>query len=182
MRSCQGHHLLVLPSTNNGEYKISSPTLILHRSTCTTGSQYFVKRSCLNTSTQTIYGIGKASHPFFQKHFNFHFFLLPHITNTYFMHRYEWQSRGSAHIHGFMWLPNAPDMKTLDWENATEVHNAKDFFDQFISTWNTWDNHQQAPFLPHSVMPDPCLLSTDDILKKTLFMTIHNYSIASNDT
>ena len=82
------------------------------------------------------------------------------------MHRYDWQSRGSAHIHSFMWLPNAPNMKTLDWENATEVDNAKDFFDQFISTWNTRDNHQQAPFLPHYAMLDPCLLSTNDILKK----------------
>ena len=98
------------------------------------------------------------------------------------MHRYEWQSRGSAHIHGFMWLPNAHDMKTLDWENATEVHNAKDFFDQFISTWNTRDNPQQGPFLPHSDLLDPCLLSTADIKKKSLFKTIQNYSIASNDT
>ena len=89
------------------------------------------------------------------------------------MHRYEWQSRGSAHIHGFMWLPNAPDMETLDWENATDVDKAKDFFDQFISTWNTRDNHQQAPFLPHSDMLDPCLLSTNDILKKNPF---HDYT------
>ena len=85
------------------------------------------------------------------------------------MHRYEWQSRGSAHIHGFMWLPNAPDMKTLDWENATEVHNAKDFFDQFISTWNTRENPQQDPFLPRSDFLDPCLLSTADIQKNNPF-------------
>ena len=98
------------------------------------------------------------------------------------MHRYEWKGRGSAHIHGFIWLPNAPDMETLDWENATKVDKAKDFFDQFISTWNTRDNHQQAPFLPHSDMLDPCLLSTVDIKKKTLFKTIQNYSIASKDT
>ena len=64
------------------------------------------------------------------------------------MHRYEWQSRGSAHIHGFMWLPNAPDMKTLDWENATEVHNAKDFFDQFILLGTHEITPNKAPSYP----------------------------------
>ena len=89
------------------------------------------------------------------------------------MNMYEWKSRGSTHIHGFIWLPNAPNMETLDWENATEVDKDKDFFDQFISTWNTRDNHQQAPFLPHSDMLNPSLLSTDDILKKNPF---HDYT------
>ncbi|XP_059076830.1 uncharacterized protein LOC131876070 [Cryptomeria japonica] len=36
-------------------------------------------------------------------------------------YRYEWQHRGSAHIHGFLWLPNAPAMDNIDWSNYDDV-------------------------------------------------------------
>ena len=44
--------------------------------------------------------------------------------------RYEWQHRGSAHIHGFLWLEDAPNMDTLDWKNPLSVVDARTFFDR----------------------------------------------------
>lgn len=34
----------------------------------------------------------------------------------HFWYRYEWQDRGSGHVHGFFWLNNAPDMDKIDWD------------------------------------------------------------------
>ena len=31
--------------------------------------------------------------------------------------RYEWQHRGSAHVHGFIWLKGVPKMDNIDWNN-----------------------------------------------------------------
>ena len=34
-----------------------------------------------------------------------------------FWYRYEWQHRGSGHVHGFLWLADGPDMGSMDLEN-----------------------------------------------------------------
>ena len=39
--------------------------------------------------------------------------------------RYEWKHRGSTHIHGFIWLENAPNMDMLDWEDIVAVEATK---------------------------------------------------------
>ena len=38
---------------------------------------------------------------------------------------YEWKHRGSTHIHGFIWLADAPNMDTLDWEDIVVVEATK---------------------------------------------------------
>jgi hypothetical protein len=60
----------------------------------------------------------------------------PTFSNNTCIDRYEWKHKGSTHIHGFIWLDNAPNMDTLDWDNAIEIAKAKDYFDQYIATWN----------------------------------------------
>ena len=34
---------------------------------------------------------------------------------------YEWKHRGSTHIDGFIWLADAPNMDTLDWEDIVAI-------------------------------------------------------------
>ena len=46
---------------------------------------------------------------------------------SFFPCRYEWKHRGSTHIHGFIWLENAPNMDTLDWEDDVAVEAANLF-------------------------------------------------------
>lgn len=55
--------------------------------------------------------------------------------------RYEWQHRGSAHIHGFLWLEGAPDMEILHWSNSFDVQLEKMFFDKYVTAWNPCDIH-----------------------------------------
>lgn len=45
-------------------------------------------------------------------------------------YRYEWQHRGSTHVHGILWFPNAPNMDNLDWTNHETIQSTKTFFDQ----------------------------------------------------
>jgi hypothetical protein len=60
----------------------------------------------------------------------------PRFSNNNFIEKYEWKHIGSKHIHGFIWLDNAPNMDTLNWDNAIEIAKEKDYFDQHITTWN----------------------------------------------
>lgn len=41
-----------------------------------------------------------------------------------YWYRYEWQHRGTAHVHGFLWLQDSPYMDKLDWENNEDVDKA----------------------------------------------------------
>ena len=34
--------------------------------------------------------------------------------------RFEWQHRGSPHVHGLAWLPDTPDVEKLD-DSASEA-------------------------------------------------------------
>ncbi|XP_059068758.1 uncharacterized protein LOC131859203 [Cryptomeria japonica] len=58
--------------------------------------------------------------------------------------RYEWQHRGSPHVHGFIWINGAPNMDTIDWSNEEERKSAKRFFHSIVHAWNPrQDPHQR---------------------------------------
>ena len=44
---------------------------------------------------------------------------------TDYWNRCEWKHRGSPHVHGILWLKNAPNMDTLNWDDPREVISAK---------------------------------------------------------
>ncbi|KAF9501698.1 hypothetical protein BDN71DRAFT_1438317 [Pleurotus eryngii] len=43
-------------------------------------------------------------------------FLIPLLGVQHFWYRYEWQERGSGHVHGFLWLKDAPNVDEIDWK------------------------------------------------------------------
>ena len=45
--------------------------------------------------------------------------LQPLFAVTDFWSRYEWQERGSGHVHGFLWLKDAPNPDDIDWSLLT---------------------------------------------------------------
>lgn len=47
--------------------------------------------------------------------------------------RFEWQHRGSPHIHGLLWLQDAPDVDDIDSLDEEERQQIVDYFDQFIA-------------------------------------------------
>ena len=78
-------------------------------------------------------------------------------------HRYEWQHRGSAHIHGFLWLEGAPDMEKLDWTDTIRVDAARRYFDNYVTAWNPCDAHHRNISIHRPLEQDPCLLDTSEI-------------------
>ena len=64
--------------------------------------------------------------------------------------RFEWQHRGSSHIHGFLWLRNAPSVEDLKLDDDQSVHQFVTFWDHLVSTWNPKPTHPPAPVHPSS--------------------------------
>ncbi|KAJ8469320.1 hypothetical protein ONZ45_g16931 [Pleurotus djamor] len=89
---------------------------------------------------------------YFQKRWDifFHGFVKPKWNVTDYWWRYEWQHRGSSHIHGFLWMKNAPSVDTLDLSDALAVQNWLDYWDNHISTWNPGINVPPADIHPSS--------------------------------
>lgn len=55
--------------------------------------------------------------------------------------RFEWQHRGSPHVHGLAWLPNAPDAENLlSCDTSSQLLDAVDgviaYVDELVSTMN----------------------------------------------
>ena len=65
--------------------------------------------------------------------------------------RFEWQNRGSSHIHGFLWLADAPSVEDLKLDDDQSVHQFVTFWDKLVSTWNPKPNHLPAPVHPASL-------------------------------
>jgi hypothetical protein len=53
-----------------------------------------------------------------------------------FWYRYEWQHRGSGHVHGFLWLENAPNVDELNLNDPDVQQLLCDFHDTYTCTNN----------------------------------------------
>lgn len=62
--------------------------------------------------------------------------ILPMYKVTDWWFRYEWQHRGSSHVHGFIWMEDAPSVEDLNPEDAESVRSFVTFWDPIVSTWN----------------------------------------------
>lgn len=73
-----------------------------------------------------------------------------------FWYRFEWQHRGSPHIHGVLWIDGAPNLDSIDNMNEMEIQNVISYFDGLISAWNP--NKDLSPSNIH-----PCQIRLQDI-------------------
>ena len=97
-----------------------------------------------------------------QKFIEYFYIQILHVSNYWL--RYEWQHRGSPHIHGLAWLPNAPDVQQILSLPGIQNTNKEDlikFIDGLISTCNPavlpdGSNLNNAP--PPKVNPHICSL------------------------
>ena len=46
--------------------------------------------------------------------------------------RYEWKHRGSAHVHGFIWLKGAPKMDNIDWNNQDQLYYVTSYLHDLV--------------------------------------------------
>jgi ATP-dependent DNA helicase PIF1 len=83
-------------------------------------------------------------------------------------YRYEWQERGSGHIHGLLWLKDAPDVDDIDWNliktNDGAIPDIQElrmrefiaYWDERISAWNPVPREDEdAPLLGHHPSSKP---------------------------
>ncbi|XP_059073384.1 uncharacterized protein LOC131874156 [Cryptomeria japonica] len=60
-----------------------------------------------------------------------------------FWSRYEWQHRGSPHVHGFIWMNGAPNMDNIDWSNEEQRKHAEKYFHSIVHAWNPREDPHQ---------------------------------------
>jgi hypothetical protein len=63
-------------------------------------------------------------------------------------YRFEWQHRGSSHIHGFLWMRDAPDITELDLGNIDSIEQFIQFWDPLVSTMNPAKDEPRAAIHP----------------------------------
>ena len=87
---------------------------------------------------------------YFQKRWEIFFaeVLKPKFKVKYYWWRYEWQHRGSSHVHGFLWLENAPSIDTLNTSDPVSLQSFIDFWDKHVSTWHPDKNCPPAAVHP----------------------------------
>jgi hypothetical protein len=72
----------------------------------------------------------------------------------HFWYRYESQERGSGHVHGFVWLKNAPNVEEIDWnllkangvvpeEQRQKMDEFKQFWDKIITATNPFPKEDE---------------------------------------
>lgn len=72
---------------------------------------------------------------FFEERFEvfIHKVLLKRFSVIDFWHRVEFQHRGSPHIHGFLWLSDAPSIQNLERLTKEQLRSIIHYFDKIIS-------------------------------------------------
>jgi hypothetical protein len=71
----------------------------------------------------------------------FKHFMVPLLGVRHFWYCFEWQERGSGHIHGFLWLKDAPKADEIHWDllkrpDAIIPDEQANMMHQFIEYWS----------------------------------------------
>ncbi len=59
-----------------------------------------------------------------------------HFKVNDYRYRFEYQHRGSCHLHGVLWLHGAADPKIFDTASEAEMLQAKTYYDNLVSAFN----------------------------------------------
>src|SRR6202047_4147949 len=102
---------------------------------------------------------------YFQKRWQVYFeeVIQPKFKIKDYWWRYEWQHRGSSHIHGFFWMEGAPSVDALDRNDVESVQAFLHFWDQHVSTW-----HPDKDCPPAAIHPSAELFNGLQDTKKEL--------------
>lgn len=80
--------------------------------------------------------------------------------------RIEFQHRGSPHIHGFVWLQDAPRVDNLKSMSQDEFDTILRYFDKIVSASNT-SLHETRPLI------NPCKLNYTDVNNHQMYTAIN---------
>ncbi|KAK3918910.1 ATP-dependent DNA helicase [Frankliniella fusca] len=90
-----------------------------------------------------------------------------------YWYRFEWQMRGSPHVHGVMWLQNAVDVKLLESKFEEVKVTVINYFDKLISCESPNLNYIDVGFHPCSVKISDITSVEDDIAALINTVQIH---------
>lgn len=82
-----------------------------------------------------------------------------------FWYRFEWQWRGSPHVHGVLWLKNGPKFENLDSITEQQLEHITRFCGRLARAWNPNKNQPMSSVHPcrkkfSEVLDDPTDLTT----------------------
>ncbi|PPQ85080.1 hypothetical protein CVT24_010166, partial [Panaeolus cyanescens] len=75
--------------------------------------------------------------------------MIPGLGICHYWYRYEWQERGSGHVHGFAWLKDAPKPEDLDGLREEKVKEFCVYWDSLIQC-TVIDDHQRFQIHSHT--------------------------------
>ena len=90
-------------------------------------------------------------------------------------YRFEWQHRGSGHIHGLLWLKNAPNIEHLNIGDPEGIEVVRQYFDNLVSTMNPNSGEPLSAVHPCNRRLLDEDLSTDDADYIQLINTVRLY-------
>lgn len=70
-----------------------------------------------------------------------------------FWFRYEWQHRGSPHVHMILWIENAPDVRTFDSATFEQLQEYIQFYDLLVNATNPSEQQPPAQVHPSRIKP-----------------------------
>ena len=68
--------------------------------------------------------------------------------------RFEWQHRGSSHVHGLIWLKDAPSSDNIDLEKEESIQTFINYWEKRVSCINPGQEIPRAPIHPSAASMD----------------------------
>jgi hypothetical protein len=96
-----------------------------------------------------------------QKFFQ-HMKKIPEFEYVEYWYRYEWQHRGSGHVHGFLWLKDGPNIDNVNFENENERQQLAEFFSRKVFAYTPLPNHPRPARHPCQI-PEPLADSNNQV-------------------
>jgi ATP-dependent DNA helicase PIF1 len=92
---------------------------------------------------------------YFQKRWDLFFkcILKPKFKIKDWWFRFEWQFRGSSHVHAFFWLEDAPDVESLNLDDPQSVQTFIEYWDPKVSAWNPSTDEPKPSHHPSAKHP-----------------------------
>lgn len=116
------------------------------------------ERTCQRLNRQRLNDNPAIAAWWFQHRFHLFFkHVLSKIFNIdNFWYHFEWQHRGSSHVHGLIWIRDAPSIAGLDPSNPSTCRDFLDFWSQHATAYHPCKD--AAPAVIH-----PCAVQFEDM-------------------
>lgn len=82
--------------------------------------------------------------------------------------RFEFQHRGSCHLHGLIWISGAPDPRTFDAASQQQLLEATTYYDKLVSAFNPLPSIPPATIHPSRIRSSDVVIDDDRSISELL--------------